>query len=103
MSPSLPVLVTDGAACAIAEAGEWWVANRPKAPETFAEELEKSLALISSQPTIGARSLNAKLPEVRRVHLARIHYHLYYRVAGTPPAVEVLAMWHTSRGPHPIL
>jgi plasmid stabilization system protein ParE len=103
VSPSLPVLVTARAASAIAEAGEWWVANRPKAPGAFAEELEKSLALISSQPTIGARSLNATLPGVRRIHLARIHYHLYYRVAGTPPAVQVLALWHASRGPNPNL
>ena len=46
----------------------------------------------------GDRSLNVKLPGVRRVHMARIHYHVYYRVADTPPAVEVLALWHTSRG-----
>jgi plasmid stabilization system protein ParE len=72
--------------------------NRPDALEAFAEELEKSLVLVSSQPTIGARSLNIKLPGVRRVHMARIHYHLYYRVVGTPPVVEVLALWHTSRG-----
>ena len=103
MSPSLPVLITASAARAIAEAGEWWVINRPDASEAFAEELEKSLVLVSSQPTIGARSLNVKLPGVRRVHMARIHYHLYYRVAGTPPAVEVLALWHTSRGADPVL
>lgn len=103
MSPPLPVLVTASAARSIAQAGEWWVINRPKAPDAFAEEIEKSLALVASQPTIGARSLNVKLSGVRRVHLARIHYHLYYRVAGTPSAVEVLAFWHTSRGSDPVL
>ena len=103
MSPSLPVLITVSAAHAIAEGGEWWVINRPDASEAFAGELEKSLALVSSQPTIGALSLNVKLPGVRRVHMARIHYHLYYRVAGTPPAVEVLALCHTSRGSDPVL
>jgi plasmid stabilization system protein ParE len=103
LSPSLAVLITASAARASAEAGEWWVLNRPKAPEAFAEELEKSLALVASQPTIGAPSLNIKLPGVRRVHMARIHFHLYYRVAGTPPVVEVPALWHTSRGSDPVL
>lgn len=77
--------------------------NRPKAPEAFADELEKSLALVALQPSIGARSLNVKLTGVRRVHMARIHFHLYYRVVGTPPVVEVLALWHTSRGSDPVL
>jgi hypothetical protein len=36
---------------------------------------------------------------VKRVHLARVHYHLYYRVRGEE--VQVLALWHTSRGTGP--
>ena len=103
MSAPLPVLITHSAARAIAEAGQWWVANRPKAPEAFAEEIEQSLALIAAQPGIGARALNPRLSGVRRIHLARIHYHLYYRVSGTPSAVQVLALWHTSRGSDPRL
>lgn len=101
MSPPLPVRITATAARSIAEAGNWWVSNRPKAPEAFAEELERSFELIASQPSVGARAISAKLSGVRRVHLARIHYHLYYRVAGTPLAIEVLALWHTSRGSTP--
>ena len=45
---------------------------------------------------------NARLTGVRRVHLARVHYHLYYRVTAEP-AIEVLALWHTSRGASPEL
>jgi len=52
---------------------------------------------IASQPAIGARATNVKLAGVRRVHLARVHYHLYYRVT-SEPAIEILAVWHTSRG-----
>lgn len=59
-------------------------------------DLENALRLIASHPEIGARALNVKLESIRRVHLARVHYHLYYRVTGEP-AVEVLALWHTSR------
>src|SRR4030042_1907417 len=54
------------------------------------------LELISAQPQIGAKAANVKLAGVRRIHLSRIHYYLYYRVRGPPEVVEVLALWHTS-------
>ena len=97
-----PVRIVSSAARAIAEAAEWWVANRPKAPDAFVTELERALQLIAFQPSIGARATNVKLAGVRRVHLARVHYHLYYRVT-SEPAIEVLALWHTSRGASPEL
>jgi plasmid stabilization system protein ParE len=96
MSGTLPVRIVGSAARAIAEAGKWWAANRPKAPDAFAVDLERALQLIASQPAIGARARNAKLVDVRRVHLARVRYYLYYRLT-SEPAIEVLALWHTSR------
>ncbi len=102
MTPSLPVRIVSSAARAISEAAEWWAANRPKAPDAFVTELERALQLIASQPVIGARAINVKLAGVRRVHLARVHFHLYYRVT-SEPAIEVLALWHTSRGASPEL
>jgi hypothetical protein len=36
---------------------------------------------------------------VRRLHLARIRYHLYYRIRRR--TVEVIAFCHTSRGVGP--
>lgn len=103
MSGPLPVHVVNSAGRAIKEASEWWIANRPKAPDAFREELERALQLIASHPFVGARAQNISLTNVRRVHLARIHYHLYYRVRTNPPAIEVLAFWHTSRGAGPSL
>ncbi len=102
MSSQLPIRIVSSAARAIAEAARWWAANRPKAPGAFATELERALQLIASQPEIGARATSVKLMGVRRVHLARIHYHLYYRVT-SEPAIDVLALWHTSRGTSPKL
>jgi len=66
------------------------------------DSLERALQLIASQPAIGARARNVKLEDVRRVHLARIRYYLYYRLT-SEPAIEVLAFWHTSRGTSPQL
>jgi len=99
----LPIHIVNSAARAITEAAEWWVANRAKAHKAFSEELKRAFQLIAAHPRIGARALNVKLRDVRRVHLARVHYHLYYRLVGDPPSIEVLALWHTSRGDAPPL
>jgi len=103
VSGSYRVHIVSSAARAIAEAAEWWVANRPKAPEAFAEELERAIQLLASQPSIGAQARNVKLVGVRRVHLQRIHYYLYYRVRENSQTVEVLALWHPKRGVSPDL
>ncbi|MBI4000623.1 MAG: type II toxin-antitoxin system RelE/ParE family toxin [Nitrospira defluvii] len=103
MSGSIPIRIVSSAARAIVEAAEWWVANRLKAPDAFAVELERALQLLASQPSIGAQARNIKLAGVRRIHLPRVHYHLYYRVTPHPEVVEILALWHTSRGTSPNL
>jgi plasmid stabilization system protein ParE len=96
-----PVRIVGSAARAIAEAAAWWTANRTKAPDAFAIDLERALQLIAVHPGIGARATNIQLAGVRRIHLARVRYNLYYRVAGTPEIIEVLALWHASRGSPP--
>lgn len=63
--------------------------------------MRDALALIRLNPRIGARATNAKLAGVRRVHLSRIRYHLYYRVRSEPVCIEVLALWHVRRGTGP--
>ena len=103
MSGPFPVRIVSSAARAIVEAAEWWVANRSKAPDAFAVELERALQLIASQPLIGALARNVTLAGVRRIHLPRVHYHLYYRVVSDPMTVEILALWHTKRGSSPDL
>jgi len=103
VSPPVPVHIVRSAAHAIVEAAGWWVVNRPKAPNTFAEELDRALRLLASQPSIGAQARNVKLAGVRRIHLPRVHYYVYYRVTSEPTTVEVLALWHTKRGSSPAL
>lgn len=102
MNPPLPVRVVSSAARAIAEAANWWTANRPKVPDAFLTDLENALQLIASHPGVGARARNVSLEGVQRVHLARVHYYLYYRVT-KDRAIEVLALWHTSREAPPKL
>lgn len=88
-------------AAQIEEAAILWAENRPSAPRAIEEELERAFALLAIQPALGARAKNERLAGVRRIHLSRIHYHLYYRVSAE--AVDVLTFWHTSRGGAPPL
>jgi plasmid stabilization system protein ParE len=103
VSPLLHIEVSDLAKAQIRAAEEWWRLNRPKSPNAIREELERASSLISAQPEVGAHARNISLPGVRRLHLARVRYYVYYRVATEPKQVEVLAFWHASRGSTPPL
>ena len=103
MSHALHIEVSDLAKAQIRAAEQWWRLNRPKAPNAIREELERASLLISVQPEIGARARNVVLPGVRRLHLARVRYYVYYRVVTDPEQVEILAFWHASRGSSPPL
>src|SRR5688572_2241454 len=95
------VRVTKRAQTQIDRAATWWDENRPLAPQAFDEELSEAFSLLSVEPGIGVPVINARAAGVRRLHLARIHYFLYYRVRSDE--VQVLRVWHTSRGSEPSL
>ena len=95
MAARASLRVTERAEAEIRAAAEWWRANRPAAPDVLVEDLTEAFTLVQAQPRIGGLARNAKLSGVRRVYLARVRYHLYYRESGD--AVEVLAFWHASR------
>jgi plasmid stabilization system protein ParE len=99
---SEPLLIEVSALAAAQRAAEtWWQHNRPKAPGAVRSELERASSLIALQPGIGTRARNTTLPGVRRLHLARIRYDLYYHVVDEPRRLEILAFWHASRGGRP--
>ncbi len=100
MSEPLEIVVSALAAEQIRAAAEWWHLNRPRAPNAIREDLDRVSSLVAIQPDLGARARNVALPDVRRVHLARIRYDLYYRIV-EPRRLEILAFWHSSRGSLP--
>lgn len=103
MSAPLPIEVSALAASQVRAAETWWQANRPKAPGAIRAELERASSLLALQPHIGAHAVNVALPGVRRLHLGRIRYDLYYRVTDVPRRLEILALWHASRARLPPL
>jgi plasmid stabilization system protein ParE len=77
---------------------QWWAVNRPAAPGAVRQDLQAALNLLLVRPDIGVR-VSASSPDVRRFHLDRIRYWVYYRVRGN--RLEVLSVWHSSRGSGP--
>ena len=97
----MKVRVTKRAQAQIDRAATWWDDNRSLAPAAFDEDLSEAFSLMAVEPGIGVPVTNTRTPGVRRLHLARIHYFLYYRVHGEE--VQVLRILHTSRGSEPKL
>jgi hypothetical protein len=98
VSDPRPIEISALAAAHVRVAETWWQLNRPKAPGAIRTELERASSLIALQPKIGTRARNIVLPGVRRLYLARIRYDLYYRLVEAPRRLEILALWHASRG-----
>ena len=80
---------------------EWWLENRPSAPGAIRKDLESALALLVEEPGIGTKVETPRSDVVRRLYLSRIRYFLYYRVQGR--FLEVVGLWHASRGQPPQL
>ena len=99
---SVTIVTTAEADEQIRAIDNWWRANRPSAPDLFAEELANCFSLLEQAPRIG--KAYRRLPTVsglRRVLLRATRYHVYY--VDHPGVVAVLAVWHSQRGQLPPL
>jgi plasmid stabilization system protein ParE len=90
----LSVEIKPQASLQMERASRWWAENRLAAPGAIRNDIEEAVTLLSQQPGIGARSSTVRHPDLRRLYLSRIKYHVYYRVEGKK---LVLAFWHASR------
>ena len=97
----LRLKISARAAAQIRRAAEWWADNRPAAPGAVRIDIGEALALLAQEPGIGTPYEGARAQGVRRLLVSRIRYFVYYRA--TPESLEVLAVWHISRGTQPRL
>jgi plasmid stabilization system protein ParE len=97
----LRLRITVRAADEIDRADLWWRDNRPAAPDAIRQDLQRTFNLLAVQPGIGQRIANARLPGVRRIHMDRVHHHVYYRVDGDQ--LVVLCFWSSQRLKQPRL
>lgn len=85
----------------IEAAAQWWAENRPAAVGAIRQDLESALALLVDEPGIGTKVELPRAEVVRRLHLGRVRYFVYYRVRGK--FLDVVGFWHASRGEGPPL
>ena len=97
---TLGVKVAARATSHIRKAAEWWVENRPAAPGAVRIDIGEAFALLAQEPG-GVAYEGARTKGVRRLLVGRIRYFVYYRVE--QDTLEVLAVWHVSRGKQPSL
>ena len=81
-------------------ADSWWRENRPASPDLFSSELEAAIRQVSRFPTIFADLGDPRMPGLRRLLMPKSRYYLYWTTHGH--VIEVLAVWHTSRGTSPL-
>jgi plasmid stabilization system protein ParE len=98
---ALRVKVSARAASQIRLAAGWWAENRPAAPGAVRIDIGEALALLAREPGIGVTYEGARARGVRRLLVGRIRYFWYYSV--NEDTLEVLAVWHVSRGKQPSL
>ena len=80
---------------------QWWRQNRLAAPDLFAEELAGVVADLVEGSVLGVVFATVNGLEVRRVLMPRTRYHLHRQ--NSSDTLEVVAVWHTSRGRGPEL
>ena len=85
----------------IRAAAKWWAKNRAGAPAIFARDLATAFDLIEEFPYAGEVVPHRLVANLRRILLGRSQYHLYYVAHPSDSVVEVLALWHASRGTRP--
>src|SRR5262245_10648613 len=95
------VVLSPRAQSQLATIHDWWRENRPIAPTLFIDEFDALVAELLAGDFRGAKY--AVDPAARRVLLARCRYHVYYDVNEARGVVEIVAIWHASRGRRPIL
>ena len=82
---------------------DWWVPNRPHAPDLFTAELQACLSRLAGHPGSGALYRRAPIRGVRRTLLRRSRYHVYYTFDASEGLITVRAVWHAGRGTGPAL
>jgi plasmid stabilization system protein ParE len=100
---SFRLRVSRRAARQVRAASTWWLENRDKAPLAFSDDLDDAFELIVDNPKLGEPIHHTTILSARRLLMRRTQFYLYYSIDEQSKSVEVLALWHTSRGTPPTL
>jgi len=67
-------------------------ADSPKQANILLEQFDETLKMIERMPKIGV----AYKGKMRKIKLGKFRYYVYYKETKT--AIEILGIWHTSKG-----
>ncbi len=81
----------------------WWRENRPKNPTLFEDELEKATQQLAAFSNAGLPYRESVGGTIRRLLLRNSRYYVYCRVFDEHSIVQIMAVWHASRGRGPRL
>jgi plasmid stabilization system protein ParE len=71
-----------------------------QAPTAFDDDLARLVENLEEHAdTLGLPARDGS--GLRRVFLERIRYYVYFRIGAEAGAVDILALWHASRGRQP--
>ena len=84
-------------------ADAWWTVHREKAPGLFTEELAAVVERLTAMPLTGESYRESRGQEVRRMLMRKTRYHVYYVVDDNRNLVEVVSIWHSTKGRGPDL
>jgi plasmid stabilization system protein ParE len=78
----------------------WWVDQALGPPVGFDDDLIAAIHRLEGLPH--SAPPYPPLDGVRRILLRRARLHMYFAVDDQARTVEILAVWHTSRGTRPL-
>jgi len=100
---SARLAITHRALAQIETALDWWLINRPAAPDLFERELGAVLGRIAAHPESGRSYRHRRTRGVRRALMRRTRQHVFYRYDRRAALVVVVAVWGAQRGVPPPL
>jgi plasmid stabilization system protein ParE len=74
------------------KAAEYIAVDAPKQADILLDRFEETLKMIQRAPKIGMSYKKG----MRRTKLGKFRYYVYYKETKT--AIEILGIWHTSKG-----
>ena len=74
------------------KAAEYIAIDAPKQADILFDQFEETAKMIGRMPRIGT----AYEKGIRKIKLGKFRYNIYYKETKT--AIEILGIWHTSKG-----
>ena len=81
----------------------WWRTHREKAPNLFRDQLAAAFAYLAENPLAGEPYRRRGFKDIRRYHLKKTPYHIYYLPRMDQGDVVIVAVWSGMRKKGPTI